>query len=164
MSWGTAAGGDWSTLALHQHWEPKKHHEPERVFASLLSPPAVNRSPSRCSGLNRSESPNREDYGGSSTQLHSSSNNIYTPDYSVHILCDVQFVKVWAGLAGTVPPWPPLSRHPLAPLCPRSLVRAQWVLRSPALTPAVWRFGAKSPSGRGGARCPLSLVHVCVPR
>ncbi|PKU30653.1 hypothetical protein llap_19043 [Limosa lapponica baueri] len=56
----------------------------------------LNRSPSRCSGLNRSESPNREhnDYGGSTTQLHSSSNNIYTPDYSVHILCDVQFVKV----------------------------------------------------------------------
>ncbi|KAH0623844.1 hypothetical protein JD844_007011 [Phrynosoma platyrhinos] len=58
---------------------------------------AVNQSPSRCSGLNRSESPIRErnDYGGSSTQLHSSSNNnIYTPDYSVHILCDVQFVKI----------------------------------------------------------------------
>ncbi|PKK21308.1 cyclin and CBS domain divalent metal cation transport mediator 1 [Columba livia] len=56
----------------------------------------LNRSPSRCSGLNRSESPNREhnDYGGSTTQLHSGSNNIYTPDYSVHILCDVQFVKV----------------------------------------------------------------------
>ncbi|NWI30049.1 CNNM1 protein, partial [Sula dactylatra] len=56
----------------------------------------LNRSPSRCSGLNRSESPNREhnDYGGSTTQLHSSSNNIYMPDYSVHILCDVQFVKV----------------------------------------------------------------------
>ncbi|NXL28742.1 CNNM1 protein, partial [Glaucidium brasilianum] len=56
----------------------------------------LNRSPSRCSGLNRSESPNREhnDYGGSTTQLHSSSNNVYTPDYSVHILCDVQFVKV----------------------------------------------------------------------
>ncbi|XP_034632053.1 metal transporter CNNM1-like isoform X1 [Trachemys scripta elegans] len=58
--------------------------------------PEVNRSPSRCSGLNRSESPNRErnDYGGSSTQLYNSSNNIYTPDYSVHILCDVQFVKI----------------------------------------------------------------------
>ncbi|NXA42318.1 CNNM1 protein, partial [Eudromia elegans] len=56
----------------------------------------LNRSPSRCSGLNRSESPNREhcDSGGSTTQLYSSSNNIYTPDYSVHILCDVQFVKV----------------------------------------------------------------------
>lgn len=106
------------------------------VCLSLLSPPAVNRSPSRCSGLNRSESPNREDYGGSSTQLHSSSNNIYTPDYSVHILCDVQFVKVWPGLAGTVPPWPPLSRRPLAPLCPRSLVGAQRVLRSLTLTPA----------------------------
>ncbi|XP_014814385.1 PREDICTED: metal transporter CNNM1 isoform X1 [Calidris pugnax] len=71
-----------------------------RTFAfsrgdSLAGSP-VNRSPSRCSGLNRSESPNREhnDYGGSSTQLHSGSNNIYTPDYSVHILCDVQFVKV----------------------------------------------------------------------
>uniref|UniRef100_A0A670ZVV9 Metal transporter n=1 Tax=Pseudonaja textilis TaxID=8673 RepID=A0A670ZVV9_PSETE len=58
---------------------------------------SVNQSPSRCSGLNRSESPIRErnDYGGSSTQLHSgSNNNIYTPDYSVHILCDVQFVKI----------------------------------------------------------------------
>ncbi|NXI41831.1 CNNM1 protein, partial [Galbula dea] len=56
----------------------------------------LNRSPSRCSGLNRSESPSREhnDYGGSTTQLHSGSNNIYMPDYSVHILCDVQFVKV----------------------------------------------------------------------
>uniref|UniRef100_A0A669PUU7 Metal transporter n=1 Tax=Phasianus colchicus TaxID=9054 RepID=A0A669PUU7_PHACC len=71
-----------------------------RTFAfsrgdSLAGSP-VNRSPSRCSGLNRSESPNREhnDYGGSTTQLYSSSNNIYTPDYSVHILCDVQFVKV----------------------------------------------------------------------
>ncbi|XP_067393160.1 metal transporter CNNM1 isoform X3 [Emydura macquarii macquarii] len=71
-----------------------------RTFAvsrgeSLAGSP-VNRSPSRCSGLNRSESPNRErtDYGGSTTQLYSSSNNIYTPDYSVHILCDVQFVKI----------------------------------------------------------------------
>ncbi|XP_058044882.1 metal transporter CNNM1-like isoform X5 [Ahaetulla prasina] len=71
-----------------------------RTFAfsrgeSLAGSP-VNQSPSRCSGLNRSESPIRErnDYGGSSTQLHSGSNNIYTPDYSVHILCDVQFVKI----------------------------------------------------------------------
>ncbi|XP_053891604.1 metal transporter CNNM1 [Malaclemys terrapin pileata] len=71
-----------------------------RTFAvsrgeSLAGSP-VNQSPSRCSGLNRSESPNRErnDYGGSSTQLYNSSNNIYTPDYSVHILCDVQFVKI----------------------------------------------------------------------
>uniref|UniRef100_A0A8D2Q5U4 Metal transporter n=1 Tax=Varanus komodoensis TaxID=61221 RepID=A0A8D2Q5U4_VARKO len=58
--------------------------------------PAIMASPSRCSGLNRSESPIRErnDYGGSSTQLHSGSNNIYMPDYSVHILCDVQFVKI----------------------------------------------------------------------
>uniref|UniRef100_A0A8C4VKY8 Metal transporter n=1 Tax=Gopherus evgoodei TaxID=1825980 RepID=A0A8C4VKY8_9SAUR len=56
----------------------------------------LNRSPSRSSGLNRAESPNRERnyYGGSNTQLYSSSNNIYTPDYSVHILCDVQFVKI----------------------------------------------------------------------
>nr|XP_056706415.1 metal transporter CNNM1 [Euleptes europaea] len=72
-----------------------------RTFAfsrgeSLAGSP-VNQSPSRCSGLNRSESPIRErnDYGGSSTQLHSgSNNNVYTPDYSVHILCDVQFVKI----------------------------------------------------------------------
>ncbi|XP_013915158.1 PREDICTED: metal transporter CNNM1 [Thamnophis sirtalis] len=70
-----------------------------RTFAfsrgeSLAGSP-VNQSPSRCSGLNRSESPIRNDYGGSSTQLHSgSNNNIYTPDYSVHILCDVQFVKI----------------------------------------------------------------------
>ncbi|KAG8523598.1 Metal transporter CNNM1 [Galemys pyrenaicus] len=71
-----------------------------RTFAfsrgdSLAGSP-VNRSPSRCSGLNRSESPNRErsDFGGSNTQLCSSSNNLYTPDYSVHILSDVQFVKL----------------------------------------------------------------------
>ncbi|KAK1333561.1 hypothetical protein QTO34_005946 [Cnephaeus nilssonii] len=70
-----------------------------RTFAfsrgdSLAGSP-VNRSPSRCSGLNRSESPNRErsDFGGSNTQL-CSSNNLYTPDYSVHILSDVQFVKI----------------------------------------------------------------------
>ncbi|XP_025071397.1 metal transporter CNNM1 [Alligator sinensis] len=56
----------------------------------------LNRSPSRCSGLNRAESPSRErtEAGGSPTPLHSGSNNIYTPDYSVRILCDVQFVKV----------------------------------------------------------------------
>ncbi|XP_042316753.1 metal transporter CNNM1 isoform X2 [Sceloporus undulatus] len=69
-----------------------------RKMSSLAgSSVLLNQSPSRCSGLNRSESPIRErnDYGGSSTQLHSSSNNnIYTPDYSVHILCDVQFVKI----------------------------------------------------------------------
>ncbi|CAM4585005.1 unnamed protein product [Lepidochelys olivacea] len=54
----------------------------------------LNRSPSHCSRLNRSESPNRErDCGGSNTQLYSSS-SIYTPDYSVYILCDVQFVKI----------------------------------------------------------------------
>ncbi|GAB1302440.1 Metal transporter CNNM1 [Apodemus speciosus] len=53
---------------------------------------------SACSGgLNRSESPNRErsDFGGSNTQLCSSGNNLYTPDYSVRILSDVQFVKFW---------------------------------------------------------------------
>ncbi|KAL1787784.1 metal transporter CNNM1 isoform X2 [Sigmodon hispidus] len=49
----------------------------------------LNRSPSRCSGLNHSS-----DLGGSNTQLYSSSNNLYTPDYSVHILSDVQFVKI----------------------------------------------------------------------
>lgn len=105
------------------------------MFASLPSRPAVNRSPSRCSGLNRSESPNREhnDYGGSTTQLHSSSNNIYTPDYSVHILCDVQFVKVPRSWQGLSHPGHPLPRHPLALLCPGSVVGAQWVLGSPAL-------------------------------
>ncbi|XP_063291314.1 metal transporter CNNM1 isoform X4 [Pelobates fuscus] len=72
-----------------------------RTFAfsrgeSLAGSPVVNRSPSRCSGLNRSESPNRErnDYGGSNNQLSNSNNNLYIPDYSVHILCDVQFVKI----------------------------------------------------------------------
>uniref|UniRef100_A0A803TIE1 Metal transporter n=1 Tax=Anolis carolinensis TaxID=28377 RepID=A0A803TIE1_ANOCA len=69
-----------------------------RKMSSLAgSSVLLNQSPSRCSGLNRSESPIRErnDYGGSSTQLHNSSNNnIYTPDYSVHILSDVQFVKI----------------------------------------------------------------------
>ncbi|XP_066457787.1 metal transporter CNNM1 [Eleutherodactylus coqui] len=71
-----------------------------RTFAfsrgeSLAGSP-VNRSPSRCSGLNRSESPNRErnDYGGSNNQLSNSNNNLYIPDYSVHILCDVQFIKI----------------------------------------------------------------------
>ncbi|XP_053307128.1 metal transporter CNNM1 [Spea bombifrons] len=71
-----------------------------RTFAfnrgeSLAGSP-VNRSPSRCSGLNRSESPNRErnDYGGSTNQLSNSNNNLYVPDYSVHILCDVQFIKI----------------------------------------------------------------------
>uniref|UniRef100_A0A7M4G022 Metal transporter n=1 Tax=Crocodylus porosus TaxID=8502 RepID=A0A7M4G022_CROPO len=56
----------------------------------------VNRSPSRCSGLNRAESPSRErtEAGSSPTPLHSGSNSVYTPDYSVRILCDVQFVKV----------------------------------------------------------------------
>ncbi|XP_033617205.1 metal transporter CNNM1 [Fukomys damarensis] len=68
-----------------------------RKFGSLAgSSVFLNRSPSRCSGLNRSESPNRErsDFGGSNTQLYGSNNNLYTPDYSVHILSDVQFVKV----------------------------------------------------------------------
>ncbi|XP_076777854.1 metal transporter CNNM1 isoform X3 [Arvicanthis niloticus] len=66
------------------------------VPAIMTSACSVNRSPSRCSGLNRSESPNRErsDFGGSNTQLYSGSNNLYTPDYSVHILSDVQFVKI----------------------------------------------------------------------
>uniref|UniRef100_A0A8C9DJQ6 Metal transporter n=1 Tax=Prolemur simus TaxID=1328070 RepID=A0A8C9DJQ6_PROSS len=73
-------------------------HNPQeghgRLVGSLMT--FINRSPSRCSGLNRSESPNRErsDFGGSNTQLFSSSNNLYTPDYSVHILSDVQFVKI----------------------------------------------------------------------
>lgn len=57
--------------------------------------------------MNRSESPNRErsDFGGSNTQLCGSGNNLYTPDYSVHILSDVQFVKVTP---------PPAEGRPLA--------------------------------------------------
>ncbi|XP_010081052.1 PREDICTED: metal transporter CNNM1-like [Pterocles gutturalis] len=79
-----------------------KDNDMRKVGSLAGSSFLLNRSPSRCSGLNRSESPNREhnDYGGSTTQLHSSSNNIYTPDYSVHILCDVQFVKVFLRMEG----------------------------------------------------------------
>lgn len=80
-------------------------HPPCLSPPSPLSSSAVNRSPSRCSGLNRSESPNRErsDFGGSNTQL-CSSNNLYMPDYSVHILSDVQFVKVTPQRAFPSPP------------------------------------------------------------
>nr|XP_008528833.1 PREDICTED: metal transporter CNNM1 [Equus przewalskii] len=71
-------------------------NEVRKVGSLAGSSVFLNRSPSRGSGLNRSESPNRErsDFGGSNTQLCSSSNNLYTPDYSVHILSDVQFVKI----------------------------------------------------------------------
>lgn len=101
-------------LMGHSCWMQQGYLTKHDVFSLLLSPLSashlspVNRSPSRCSGLNRSESPNREhsDYGGSTMQLYSSSNNIYTPDYSVHILCDVQFVKVWLGrLCHPCIPW-----------------------------------------------------------
>ncbi|XP_006756632.1 PREDICTED: metal transporter CNNM1 [Myotis davidii] len=67
-----------------------------RKAGSLAGSSAFRMStPSNCPILNRSESPNRErsDFGGSNTQL-CSSNNLYTPDYSVHILSDVQFVKI----------------------------------------------------------------------
>nr|DBA14965.1 TPA: hypothetical protein GDO54_004237 [Pyxicephalus adspersus] len=71
-----------------------QRNRPVDYFILILQ--VLNRSPSRCSGLNRSESPNRErnDYGGSNNQLSNSNNNLYIPDYSVHILCDVQFAKV----------------------------------------------------------------------
>ena len=100
MSCGTSVNNTPSSLSLllfpllPPHPTLLASPPPRRPSSPLLS--AVNRSPSRCSGLNRSESPNRErsDFGGSNTQLCSSSNNLYTPDYSVHILSDVQFVKV----------------------------------------------------------------------
>ncbi|KAB1270865.1 Metal transporter CNNM1 [Camelus dromedarius] len=84
----------WATSALLLADGGRGEQEEPEVSGALRS--LVNRSPSRCSGLNRSESPNRErsDFGGSNTQLCSSSNNLYTPDYSVHILSDVQFVKI----------------------------------------------------------------------
>ncbi|XP_075790575.1 LOW QUALITY PROTEIN: metal transporter CNNM1 [Pelodiscus sinensis] len=73
-------------------------NEVRKVSSLAGSSFLLARSPSRCSGLNRADSPSRErsDCGGSPTptQMYSSSNNIYTPDYSVHILCDVQLIKI----------------------------------------------------------------------
>ncbi|XP_007907291.2 metal transporter CNNM1 isoform X3 [Callorhinchus milii] len=54
--------------------------------------PSVNRSPSHSSGIQRSDSLYRTDYGGSSNQLNI--NYIYLPDYSVRLLTDLQFVKI----------------------------------------------------------------------
>lgn len=132
----------------------------ESEYLPLPSPPTVNRSPSRCSGLNRSESPSREhnDYGGSTTQLHSSSNNVYTPDYSVHILCDVQFVKVLMGWQGPSHPSHYLPRHPLTLLCPGSLVGS-----GESHAPAIRGFGAaKSLGGPSGSWSLLSLACMSV--
>ncbi|MGH0126458.1 UNVERIFIED_CONTAM: hypothetical protein FKN15_028613 [Acipenser sinensis] len=57
------------------------------IMSNLTS---VHRSPSRSSGLNRSESLN---YGDSMSQLNSS-NNTYLPDYSVRQLTNLQIIKV----------------------------------------------------------------------
>lgn len=51
---------------------------------------AVNRSPSRSSGLDRSESML---YGGSMGQLNGGG-NVYLPDYSVRQLTHLQIIKV----------------------------------------------------------------------
>uniref|UniRef100_A0A8C4RLG4 Metal transporter n=1 Tax=Erpetoichthys calabaricus TaxID=27687 RepID=A0A8C4RLG4_ERPCA len=57
-------------------------------FFGLLGP--VHRSPSRSSGLNRSDSLT---YGGSMSQLNTT-NNAYVPDYSVRQLTDLQIIKI----------------------------------------------------------------------
>ncbi|RXM36009.1 Metal transporter CNNM1 [Acipenser ruthenus] len=57
------------------------------IMSNLTS---VHRSPSRSSGLNRSESLN---YGDSMSQLNSS-NNTYLPDYSVRQLTNLQIIKI----------------------------------------------------------------------
>ncbi|XP_067858161.1 metal transporter CNNM1 [Heptranchias perlo] len=66
------------------------------VPALTTTVPSVNKSPSRSSGLQRSESASRADrieFGGSTHQLNLSSYN-YLPDYSVRQLTDLQFVKI----------------------------------------------------------------------
>ncbi|KAJ8264515.1 hypothetical protein GJAV_G00150190 [Gymnothorax javanicus] len=60
------------------------------VPAIMPSLSSVNRSPSRSSGLNRSDSML---YGGSMSQLNSS-NSAYLPDYSVRQLTDLQIIKI----------------------------------------------------------------------
>ncbi|KAL2099777.1 hypothetical protein ACEWY4_004171 [Coilia grayii] len=67
---------------------------------ALTTPSLEFRSPSHLSGLNRSASltcTERVDalsVSGSNTQLNTSPSPQYTPDFSVRILSDVQFVKV----------------------------------------------------------------------
>ncbi|XP_053274847.1 LOW QUALITY PROTEIN: metal transporter CNNM1-like [Pleuronectes platessa] len=53
--------------------------------------PAVHRSPSRSSGLDRSESML---YGGSTGQLNEGGGNVYLPDYSVRQLTHLQILKI----------------------------------------------------------------------
>ncbi|XP_062244227.1 metal transporter CNNM1-like [Platichthys flesus] len=53
--------------------------------------PAVHRSPSRSSGLDRSESML---YGGSMGQLNGGGGNVYLPDYSVRQLTHLQILKI----------------------------------------------------------------------
>ncbi|XP_039630706.1 metal transporter CNNM1 [Polypterus senegalus] len=60
------------------------------VPAIMTSLSSVHRSPSRSSGLNRSDSLT---YGGSMSQLNTT-NNAYVPDYSVRQLTDLQIIKI----------------------------------------------------------------------
>ncbi|KAJ8404923.1 hypothetical protein AAFF_G00333100 [Aldrovandia affinis] len=60
------------------------------VPAIMPSLSSVHRSPSRSSGLNRSDS---MIYGGSMSQLNTS-NSAYLPDYSVRQLTDLQIIKI----------------------------------------------------------------------
>ncbi|KAJ8365313.1 hypothetical protein SKAU_G00141440 [Synaphobranchus kaupii] len=60
------------------------------VPAIMPSLSSVHRSPSRSSGLNRSDS---MIYGGSMSQLNTT-NSAYLPDYSVRQLTDLQFIKI----------------------------------------------------------------------
>ncbi|XP_035259050.1 metal transporter CNNM1 isoform X2 [Anguilla anguilla] len=60
------------------------------VPAIMPSLSSVNRSPSRSSGLNRSDSML---YGGSMSQLNAT-NSAYLPDYSVRQLTDLQIIKI----------------------------------------------------------------------
>lgn len=62
----------------------------KRYMFDIMSSFAVHRSPSRSSGLDRSESML---YGGSMSQLNGGG-NVYLPDYSVRQLTHLQLIKV----------------------------------------------------------------------
>ncbi|MBN3295776.1 CNNM1 protein, partial [Amia calva] len=60
------------------------------AWHAVIACASVHRSPSRSSGLNRSDS---MIYGGSMSQLNTG-NNAYLPDYSVRQLTDLQIIKI----------------------------------------------------------------------
>lgn len=74
----------WLTLLYHFSVLVKRY-----IF-DIISSFAVHRSPSRSSGLDRSESML---YGGSMSQLNGGG-NVYLPDYSVRQLTHLQLIKV----------------------------------------------------------------------